>query len=102
MSSKDSAATKTVQGARNWSLLAIPAAYGLVFPPHLYFFARGILASNYAYRNALPRNNLEYLKDKLPAATWSSLSRARGAHLNALEGFPLFASAMVSHPCPEL
>ena len=90
MTATDSSVTK------NWSFLSIPAAYALAYPPHLYFFARAMIASNYTYRNALPRMNLEFLKGKVPELTWNSLVRARGAHLNALEGFPLFASAIVS------
>lgn len=59
-------------------------------------------ASGYAYSNMLPRTNLEVLKTKIPEATWQTLVRARGAHLNAFEGFPFFAGAMVSSlPCPK-
>lgn len=80
----------------NWSLHAIPAAYMLAFPPYLYQFARGMTASNYSATNIVPRTNLESLKSKVDSNTWQKLARARGAHLNALEGFPLFAAAMVS------
>ena len=43
-----------------------------------------------------PRGNFEALKGKVPQEVWSRCFRARGAHINALEGFPLFAAAMVS------
>jgi uncharacterized MAPEG superfamily protein len=79
----------------NYSLHAIPIAYALAFPPALYQFTKGMLASNYAATNIIPRTNIETLKSKVPADTWQKLVRARGCHLNALEGFPLFAAAMV-------
>jgi uncharacterized MAPEG superfamily protein len=88
----------------NWSIHAIPAAYMLAFPPYLYQFARGMTASNYTATNIVPRTNLEALKSKLDSRTWQKLARARGVHLNALEGFPLFAAAMVrllDHQAPK-
>ena len=83
----------------NYSFHAIAGAYALAFPPYLYQFAKGMTASNYQGTNIAPRTNLELLKAKLDTKTWSKLVRARGAHLNALEGFPLFAAAMV---CPNV
>lgn len=79
----------------NRSLLAIPAAYALAYPPYLYQFYRGMTASKFAATNIAPRTNLDILRGKIPISTYNSLVRARGAHLNALEGFPLFAAAMV-------
>lgn len=81
---------------KNYSLLAIPTAYALAFPPYLYQFVRSMTASSYTTTNIIPRTNLDVLKSKIPDSTWQSLVRARGAHLNAFEGFPLFAGAMVS------
>ena len=52
---------------------------------------------NYTHR---PRTNLDNWKGKLPAATWNHLARARGAHLNSMEVFPLFAAAMVWSTSP--
>jgi uncharacterized MAPEG superfamily protein len=52
-------------------------------------------ASDFAASNVTPRANLELLGPSLPKATTDMLWRARGCHLNALEGFPLFAAAMV-------
>lgn len=80
---------------KNHSLLSIPAAYALAYPPYMYQFYRGMSASNYTATNIAPRTNLEILRGKIPTSTYNSLVRARGAHLNALEGFPLFAAAMV-------
>lgn len=79
----------------NYSIHSIPAAYMLAFPPYMYQFARGMVASNYATTNIVPRTNLEALRGKVDTKTWQTLACARGAHLNALEGFPLFAAAMV-------
>jgi uncharacterized MAPEG superfamily protein len=87
----------TLNTPYNWSVHAIPAAYCLAFPPYLYQFAKSMTASKYTATNIVPRTNLESLKGKLDTNTWQKLARARGAHLNALEGFPLFAAAMVSY-----
>lgn len=35
------------------------------------------------------------LKGRIPGQVWDKLARARGAHLNAMEGLPVFAAAMV-------
>lgn len=45
---------------------------------------------------AMPRTNLDTWKGKLPTELWNHLARARGAHLNSMEVFPLFAAAMVA------
>jgi hypothetical protein len=78
-----------------FALHSIPLSYALAYPPHLYLFTKFIKASNYAYTNMVPRANLERLGPSLPRETADMLWRARGCHLNALEGFPLFAAAMV-------
>jgi len=54
------------------------------------------LTKNPSFTENRPRTNLETWKSKLPAETWKHLVRARGAHLNSMEVFPLFAAAMVS------
>lgn len=41
------------------------------------------------------------LKGKIPGQVWDKLARARGAHLNAMEGIPMFAAAMVSSSRPD-
>ena len=79
----------------NYSFHAIAGAYALAFPPVMWQFAKGMTASNYQATNLVPRTNLDILKSKVDSNTWQKLVRARGAHLNALEGFPLFAAAMV-------
>ncbi|KAK1140298.1 hypothetical protein N8T08_010501 [Aspergillus melleus] len=43
-----------------------------------------------------PRENLAKLKCNIPAAVWDKLVGARGAHLNAMEGLPMFAAAMIA------
>jgi uncharacterized MAPEG superfamily protein len=79
----------------NYSLQAIPAAFIFALTPHIYSQARLIYETKNQMSKAAPRTNLETWKSKLPAATWDHLVRARGAHLNSLEVFPLFAAAMV-------
>jgi hypothetical protein len=78
-----------------FAMHSIPLSYALAYPPHLYLFTKFIKASNYAYTNMVPRANLERLGPSLPRETADMLWRARGCHFNALEGFPLFAAAMV-------
>jgi uncharacterized MAPEG superfamily protein len=80
----------------NFSIHAIAGAYALAVPPILYHYAGCMTASNWTATNLAPRTNLDNLKTKIGASTWQMLARARGCHLNALEGFPLFAAAMVS------
>ncbi|KAK5167030.1 uncharacterized protein LTR77_007759 [Saxophila tyrrhenica] len=50
----------------------------------------------------MPRTNLETWKTKLPTDLWNHLARARGAHLNSMEVFPLFAAAMVAGNVAQL
>ena len=80
---------------RNLAFPSIAAAWALNLIPHGYYFVKMMSASNYSATNVTPRTNLDTLKTRLPAATWNTLARARGAHLNTIEGFPLFAACMV-------
>jgi uncharacterized MAPEG superfamily protein len=80
---------------RNLAFPSIAAAWALNLVPHGYYFVKMMAASNYSATNITPRTNLDTLKTRLPAATLNTLARARGAHLNAIEGFPLFAACMV-------
>ncbi|KAK3051801.1 hypothetical protein LTR09_007101 [Extremus antarcticus] len=50
----------------------------------------------------MPRTNLEAWKARLPADVWNHLARARGAHINSMEVFPLFAAAMVAGNVAQL
>ncbi|KAK4506486.1 hypothetical protein PRZ48_000218 [Zasmidium cellare] len=80
----------------NYSYPSIPLAFGLAIAPHAYGLIRLMLATRGQLSNSMPRTNLEAQKTKLPAALYNQLIRARGAHLNSLEVFPLFAAAMVA------
>ncbi|KAF2171365.1 hypothetical protein M409DRAFT_18481 [Zasmidium cellare ATCC 36951] len=80
----------------NYSYTSIPLAYGLSILPHAYGLTRLMLATRGQISNSMPRTNLEAWKSKLPTHLWNQLARARGAHLNSLEVFPLFAAAMVA------
>ncbi|KIW18518.1 hypothetical protein PV08_02806 [Exophiala spinifera] len=84
--------------SRSFALHAIPISYALAYPPHVYVLGTLMKASssNYAFTNMVPRVNLERLGPSLPKATTDMLWRARGCHLNTLEGFPLFAAAMLA------
>lgn len=86
--------------SRSFALHAIPVSYALAYPPHIYVLGKLMSTSTsstaHAFTNMVPRVNLERLGPSLPKATTDMLWRARGCHLNALEGFPLFAAAMVS------
>ncbi|KIX99749.1 uncharacterized protein Z520_04385 [Fonsecaea multimorphosa CBS 102226] len=75
---------------------SMPLAYMLSVPPHAYLFSKLMTASGYAYSNLVPRAQLATLAPTLPKATADMLWRARGCHLNALEGFPLFAAAVLA------
>ncbi|KXT12808.1 hypothetical protein AC579_1821 [Pseudocercospora musae] len=80
----------------NYSYAAVPGAFVLGLVPHSYYLTRLMMATKNAQSNAMPRTNLETWKGKLPHALWNHLARARGAHLNSMEVFPLFAAAMVA------
>ncbi|KAL4954742.1 hypothetical protein BDW69DRAFT_162555 [Aspergillus filifer] len=80
----------------NYYIHSIAAAYGLAMVPHAYYFVKMMANANGVASNILPRENLTTLKAKLPAEVWSSLAKARGAHLNAMENLPLFAAAMLA------
>ncbi len=80
---------------KNFAFQSITAAYALNWIPHGYYFVKMMGVSKGEATNITPRTNLDTLKTRLPAETWKTLARARGAHLNALEGFPLFAACMV-------
>ncbi|KAK4939079.1 hypothetical protein LTR10_020565 [Elasticomyces elasticus] len=81
---------------RAFALHAIPISYALAYPPHLYFFTKLMSATGFKASNMTPRLNLSALSASLPKATTDMLWRARGCHLNAIEGFPLFAAAMLA------
>lgn len=81
----------------NWSIQAIPAVFALGLVPHLYYHASLMLATKGQMSVAQPRTNLDAWKGRLSSEVWNHLAKARGAHLNSMEVFPLFAAAMVSH-----
>ncbi|EEH10909.1 conserved hypothetical protein [Histoplasma capsulatum G186AR] len=83
-----------MQSPNNWSLHSIAGAYMLGLVPHGYYVLK--LASMRQISNVSPRDHFTSLKARLPADTWNKLSRARSAHLNALESLPLFAAAMIA------
>ena len=64
-------------------------------------FGKAMVASQGAASNLVPRANLDRIASLVPRATLDTLWKARGCHLNTLEGFPLFAAAMVSLVLPK-
>jgi hypothetical protein len=88
--------SSTTTTTPNYSLHSLPLAFLFGLLPHTYVTARLMHLTSNTSSKAMPRANLETWKSKLPAATWNHLVRARGAHLNCMEVFPLFAAAVVS------
>ncbi|KAF9888137.1 hypothetical protein FE257_009273 [Aspergillus nanangensis] len=82
--------------ANNYSIHSIAAAYGLGLIPHGYYYVKMMANAKGAASNLVPRENMTNLKSQLPAQVWNKLAKARGAHLNAMEGLPLFAVAMLA------
>ncbi|OKP09854.1 hypothetical protein PENSUB_4778 [Penicillium subrubescens] len=82
--------------SNNYSIHSIIAAYGLGITPHGYYIVKMMANAKGQSSNILPRENLSNLKGRIPGQVWDKLARARGAHLNALEGVPMFAAAMAS------
>lgn len=81
----------------NNAVYYIPAAYGLAIVPHVYYFTRMTIATNFGWSNISPRQNWDFVKSNVPEHLYQRCLRARAAHLNALEGFPLFAAAVVRY-----
>ncbi|KAJ5689007.1 hypothetical protein N7462_003399 [Penicillium macrosclerotiorum] len=79
----------------NYSIHSIIAAYGLGIAPHTFYLVKMMANAHGRSTNILPRGNLTNLKGQIPSHVWDKLARARGAHLNAMEGIPMFAAAMV-------
>ena len=50
----------------------------------------------FKHTNQIPRSHLSNLAPILPPREYSTLLRLPGAHLNAMECFPLFAAAMLA------
>ena len=78
----------------NYSFQIIAGAYAFSFLPHSYYLIKSM--STGSFSNINPRTNLDVLKPIVSASTFSKLAKARGCHFNALEGFPLFAAAMIA------
>ncbi|KAI9792338.1 MAG: hypothetical protein M1833_001109 [Piccolia ochrophora] len=80
----------------NWSLYSIPTVYALGLLPQAYALLKMTASSGGQWTNVQPRQNFDALKGKVPQEVWNRCFRARGAHINALESFPLFAAAMIA------
>ncbi|GIZ45828.1 hypothetical protein CKM354_000897900 [Cercospora kikuchii] len=88
--------TSTPPTTSSSPLHSIPLAFGLALVPHAYGLTRLMVATRNTQSNAMPRTNLETFKTVLPKDLYNHLIRARGAHLNSLEVFPLYAAAVIA------
>lgn len=81
----------------NYSIYAIPAFYILALVPQFYSTILINRATNGHFDNVNPRGASfsETCKKSLDKATLGRFERAKAAHANALENFPLFASAVI-------
>ncbi|ODQ51468.1 hypothetical protein SAICODRAFT_95668 [Saitoella complicata NRRL Y-17804] len=80
----------------NNSLYALPASYIVATLPHIFSAYTLNKASGGKFTNVHPRTNLENLKDKVSHDVYTKAVRAEAAHKNNLEGFPLFATALLA------
>ncbi|EAW11084.1 uncharacterized protein ACLA_067200 [Aspergillus clavatus NRRL 1] len=80
----------------NYSLHSIAAAYAVGLFPQAYYYAKMMANAKEHVTNVLPRENLANLKGKIPVQVWQKLVKAHCAHLNAMEGLPIFAAAMLA------
>ncbi|KAI9825948.1 MAG: hypothetical protein M1826_006839 [Phylliscum demangeonii] len=85
----------SLQPVQDLSFYCIPAAFLLSVSPVLYVSATMMRASNGQWSNALPRQNFERLKGKVPDEVWKRSFRAYSASQNGLEVFPLFAAGVI-------
>ncbi|KAI9101787.1 hypothetical protein DFS34DRAFT_611538 [Phlyctochytrium arcticum] len=78
----------------NYSLYTLPAAVILAYVPH---FIKGSVIKNATgkYNNQNPRSQLEKIEQKMSKEAFTKAQRCSAAHSNALEGFPVFASAVI-------
>lgn len=81
----------------NYSIYAIPAFYILALAPGFYSTLLINRATNGRFDNVNPRGTSfsETYKKSVDKPTLGRYERARAAHANALESFPLFASAVI-------
>jgi len=81
----------------NLTILAIPAYYSLAVLPHMY--AINVATNNrpLEWDNRAPRSSEHKaaVKQEIGEEAYARYERAEGAHANALEQLPLFASAII-------
>lgn len=81
----------------NYSVYSIPVYFLLNFAPHIYSVLLITDRSPARYNNANPTapSNQESFRKRATAATYSRWERARAAHSNGYENFPLLVAAVV-------
>ena len=88
-----------ILGEFNFSIAAIPAYYMITFACHSYAMARLVKHDKEwkAYDNLNPRTATpEALRKVMGPAEYETFTRAKGAHNNGHENFPLFAAAVLA------
>lgn len=87
----------SINPGTNYSFYAIPVSFILVFAPQIY--AVSIVRNTKAIKidNANPRGETyaQSLKKNLSKEDFGKFERARAAHVNGYENFPLFAAAVI-------
>ncbi|MCJ1447557.1 MAG: hypothetical protein MMC23_008068 [Stictis urceolatum] len=81
----------------DYALLALPAFYVMALFPH--FYSHSIVAASNnpkAYSNVAPRDCGDNIKKALSQPDHAKYLRARAAHANGIENFPIFAAAVLS------
>ena len=83
--------------AANYSFYAIPASFILVLAPQLYAGSIVRNAKSIKLDNANPRGetHAQSIKKNLSKEDFGKFERARAAHFNGYENFPLFAVAVI-------
>lgn len=81
----------------NLTILAIPAYYTFAVLPHMYAINVATKFQPLQWDNRAPRTSEHKaaIKESIGEEAYGRYERAEGAHANALEQLPLFASAII-------
>lgn len=81
----------------NLTILAIPAYYTFAVLPHMYAITVATNNSPLDWDNRAPRSSDHKVavKERIGEEAYARYERAEGAHANAIEQLPLFASAII-------
>lgn len=81
----------------NLTILAIPAYYAMAVLPHMYAINVATQNKPLDWDNRAPRSkeSRAAIKASIGEDAYGKYERAEGAHANAMENLPLFASAVI-------